>query len=131
MIMKNHKFISKKDGYLLLAVVCFCSILLAILLLHKTPGDTLVITIDGAVYGTYDLSINQTIPINRNNDQNTVSVENGVVSMEKANCPDQYCVHHASIKSEGELIVCLPHKLVLEIVGNHSGNSDTIDTVSE
>lgn len=131
MIMKNHRFISKKDGYLLLAVVFLCGILLAILWLHKIPGDTLVITIDGAVYGSYDLSRDQTIPITRNNDQNTVSVKNGVVSMEQANCPDQYCVHHASIKSEGELIVCLPHKLVLEIVKSNPDPANSIDTVSE
>ena len=35
--------------------------------------------------------------------------------MLEADCPDQYCVEHAAIDKVNETIVCLPHKVVLEI----------------
>ena len=40
--------------------------------------------------------------------------------MTDANCPDKYCVHQNPIHSAGEVIVCLPNKLVVEITGKQS-----------
>ncbi|MBD5475882.1 MAG: NusG domain II-containing protein [Lachnospiraceae bacterium] len=66
---------------------------------------------------------------------NLITVVNGTVVMEAADCRDQICVHHRPIMSEQESIICLPHKLVAEILGggkdtqtdpnqNKAGNSD-------
>lgn len=48
---------------------------------------------------------------------NLFSVSDGRVRMEAADCPDQTCVHHIPISETGENIICLPHKLVVEITG--------------
>lgn len=48
---------------------------------------------------------------------NLLSVSDGEVRMEAADCRDQICVHHSPISSGGESIICLPHRLVVEIVG--------------
>lgn len=48
---------------------------------------------------------------------NLLAVSDGTVTMEAADCKDQICVHHRPIKSEGESIICLPHKLVVEMEG--------------
>lgn len=48
---------------------------------------------------------------------NLLAVSESGVSMEAADCPDQICVHHISIRSGGESIICLPHKLAVEILG--------------
>lgn len=37
--------------------------------------------------------------------------------MIEADCPDHYCVDHAAIDKVNETIVCLPHRVVLEITG--------------
>lgn len=46
---------------------------------------------------------------------NLIFVADGKVTMEAADCRDQICVHHKPIISERESIICLPHKLVVEI----------------
>lgn len=46
---------------------------------------------------------------------NTLKLSKSGVSMEAADCPDQICVHHIPITGGGESIICLPHKLVVEI----------------
>lgn len=51
---------------------------------------------------------------------NLVSVTDGAVVMEAADCRDQICVHHKPISSKGESIICLPHRLVVEIVGGEN-----------
>lgn len=46
---------------------------------------------------------------------NKVVVENGEAHIESASCRDQICVHHPHVSKNGEVIVCLPNKLVVEI----------------
>ena len=45
----------------------------------------------------------------------TMEIQDGEVSMRKADCPDQICKNHKPICKSGETIVCLPHKAVIEI----------------
>lgn len=46
---------------------------------------------------------------------NLLLITNGMVRMEAADCRDQICVRHRAVSAEGESIICLPHKLVVEI----------------
>ena len=56
--------------------------------------------------------------------------------MKEADCPDKYCVKQGKIKNVGETIVCLPHKVVVEIEKTSKGTdsndnmkNDEIDAV--
>lgn len=48
---------------------------------------------------------------------NLLAVSGEHVRMDSADCRDQICVHHRPIAGGGESIICLPHKLVVEIMG--------------
>ena len=48
---------------------------------------------------------------------NTIQVERGRIRISQANCPDQVCVDQGWISNGTVPIVCLPHKLVIEITG--------------
>ena len=56
---------------------------------------------------------------------NKVTIKNGAVSMDFSNCHGQDCVQQHTITKTGETIVCLPHKVFLEIRGG-SAEYDTI-----
>ena len=60
---------------------------------------------------------------------NLFSVADGVVRMEAADCRDQICVHHIPISGGGESIICLPHRLVAEIVG--AAGTETLDVTAK
>jgi hypothetical protein len=47
--------------------------------------------------------------------RNLVAVRDGRVFVEEADCPGLDCVHHAPIDASGQTIVCLPHRLVIEV----------------
>lgn len=49
---------------------------------------------------------------------NLISVTDGTVAMESADCADQICVHHMPVSSARESIICLPHRLVVEVAGS-------------
>lgn len=52
---------------------------------------------------------------------NTVQVERGRIRISAADCPDQICVNQGWISDSTVPIVCLPHKLMIEIVSGGGG----------
>lgn len=59
---------------------------------------------------------------------NEIHIRDGKVWIEYATCDNQVCVKSASIERVGQSIVCLPHKLIVEIKGQ--GNN-SVDIISE
>lgn len=47
----------------------------------------------------------------------TVAVSNGAVSVAASDCPNQDCVHSGAVSRAGQSIVCLPARIVIELVG--------------
>lgn len=91
-------------------------------------GELVVITIDGQEYGSYELSEEQRISIDTEKGHNLIVIAEGNVYMEEADCPDGYCISQGKISKVGETLVCLPHRLVVEIRSrnNETGEFDVI-----
>ncbi len=47
--------------------------------------------------------------------RNLIRVKDGTVMVVRADCPDKVCVLTGPISQEGEVIVCLPHGVVIYI----------------
>ena len=95
--------------------------------LFSQMGESVCITIDGTVYGTYSLNEDREIPVEQGGTViNVVQIEHGSVRMEQATCPDELCIRQGAISRERQTIVCLPHKLVVEVYGNHEQEYDTV-----
>ena len=118
----------KKGDILLICIVLCLGIggLLFINIMKDQPGGTLTVTIDGKIYGEYDLNEDQEVVLQTDSFYNRFKIEDGKVTMIEADCPDQYCVKHAAIDKVDETIICLPHKVVLEITEGKA-NTDKID----
>ncbi|MCK5763326.1 MAG: NusG domain II-containing protein [Clostridiales bacterium] len=57
---------------------------------------------------------------------NKIVIDDGIVSMLEADCKDQVCVQSKAISKPGESIVCLPHKVVVQINGTAKNDVDVI-----
>ena len=85
------------------------------------------ITVDGNVYKTLSLKEDATVDVpSDGGDTNTVQIKDGKVFMKKADCPDKICVHHKGIRSNGETIICLPHKVIVTIQSSKTGDLDGV-----
>ena len=80
-------------------------------------GLTAVVTVDGVKKGEFPLDTAMSTGFHTEWGYNFVHVEYGQVWITEADCRDQICVEHKRISRVGETIVCLPHKLVVEIIG--------------
>ncbi len=82
----------------------------------RGDGDTVTVTVDGALYGTYPLAADTAVDIVTDSGHNRLVVQDGVAFMDTADCPDGICAAHRPISRKGESIVCLPHKVVVTVV---------------
>lgn len=86
-----------------------------------------VVTIDGKEYGAYPLSENRTETIKLSDGSyNVLKIFDGYAEVTEASCRDQICVNHFRIHYSGETIVCLPNKVVVEIVGGEENDIDSV-----
>lgn len=84
------------------------------------------ITVDGTPQGDFSLEENTVFNIETDGGYNEIAVEDGFVFVKAADCRDQICVEHKRIHIMGETIVCLPHKLVVEIIGGQEADFDVV-----
>ena len=114
-IMKNRKY----DIYVL--TVLLIIVAAGFLLRPQSKSNMIKITLNKEVYGYYDLNKNQTIHINK---ENTLKIENHKIRMISATCPDHLCIKQGTINKKGQSIICLPHKLIVEVVSGGENKQD-------
>lgn len=125
--MSNKKKI-RNDIILVVVILIVAATGIFLLNSLKTEGTFAVVKIDGVEVGRYLLSENTEKVIKTEGDgKNTLVIQDGKVFIEDANCPDKICEGHNKISYTGETIVCLPHKVVIEIVAD--GASEDLDAV--
>ena len=107
------------------AVTAVCTVLW--IFAANRSGQTADIYSDGKLYKSVSLNTESTFRINTAGGYNDICVKNGEIWVEDADCPDKICVKSGKLnKNGGAPIVCLPHRLIIEI----STESGT-DAVSE
>lgn len=79
-----------------------------------------LITYRGDIVSVENFTISPEPELSEGTSYNLISVMGGMVVVEDADCKDQICVRHKPISSRGESIICLPHRLVVEIVGGEN-----------
>ena len=85
-----------------------------------TDAPTARILRDGVLLEEIDLNQVEeyyTLTFEDERGTNTVLVEPGRIRISEADCPDQVCVNQGFISDGTVPIVCLPHRLLVEIVG--------------
>lgn len=151
--MEKTKLFRKNDIIIVLVLLSLAAAgLFVFRLTHMGEGRKVRVTVDGELFGEYDLGTKDTeddLPAfdavaggqgtGKNGDdtgkdtsagkENVQRIEipgkvgkcilvisDGKADMESADCPNQICVHHSAISHTGETIVCLPNRVVIEVV---------------
>ena len=117
----------KKDSILIAAVLVIALISFAAIKMTQKDGKEVVVTVNGdEVYKT-SINKDQTYKIPSKNGTNVMQIKD---TMKQADCRDQICVDHKAIEKSGETIVCLPHKVVIEIK-SQEGKEQELDGVTQ
>ena len=116
-----------KNDIILVSVIVGV-ILLAILgmLVFRQEGNTVKVTVDGKTLGEYSLNVNKTVEIKSDLGTNLLVIKDGKAYIESASCPDGICSAHRPIEHDGESIICLPNRVVVEIRTKNQKQPDII-----
>lgn len=143
---------TKADILLAAGVIVTALVILFFMNLHRVQGSYARVSYDGAeIYriplsetGTryylctgsglvrelteqeWENAAFRTAPESGNEAYNVVLCKDGEISVVEADCPDGICVDHVPVSGTGENIICLPHKLVIEVIGNEGSELDGV-----
>ena len=118
----------RKDIILLAGILLSAFLLWMVpYLLNKNIPEVVRIIQDRHEIATYSLFENRIESISYGDENyNLLLISNGQVSVSDADCPDKLCVHQHSISRNGESIICLPHKLVIQIEAKEESELDSV-----
>ena len=121
--MKSNKF-----WIVLLSAILLVSVITAATLRHGTANQA-YIYLDGKLIESLNLSeITEpySFAVESETGINVITVENGRICVSEADCPDGSCVRQGWISGGATPIVCLPHKLVIELETTSSPDVDAV-----
>lgn len=139
--MYKMREIEEKDGTMTKGdkILIVCIVLISVISLGfvksnliKYNDKYISVQVNGEEYKKiyFDNSIiGKTIPIETRFGYNLIEIGDGEVRVIEASCPDKLDVLQGPISKPGEIIVCLPNRLIVEIKGVQDSN-DNIDYIS-
>ena len=132
--MKNNdSFRPKRNDFILIGILAAAAAVLAVILLFakgNESGNLAQVILNGKTYGLYDLEEDKTLRIETDLGYNIVEIRSGCVSVIEADCPDRYCVSKGAVSQPADPIVCLPHRLVIQILTDRP-ETISYDVISE
>ncbi len=107
-------------------ILLLCILLLAAaaslyLWLRPAKGRIANIYVDGKLYRAIDLDAltgREVCIVETERGVNVIVAEPGRIRVESADCPDKVCVDAGWLSDSAAPIVCLPHRLVIELSGD-------------
>ncbi|WP_407891828.1 NusG domain II-containing protein [Lacticaseibacillus sp. N501-2] len=137
--MKHYLHMIKPFDYIIVILLLVASFIPYVVFAHQEatqqatrsasqPVYTAVVTHNGKEVYRLKLTGHKgttTWRYNDGHDWNTIVATGNQIQIKDANCQDQVCVRKGKISKPGQTIVCLPHKLLVEIksTGHSSGNN--------
>lgn len=114
----------KKLDFVIIAVLMLLSFLPEIILgasVGKGYNNTYAeITVAGKIYKTIPLSDHkgeESIEVKTKDGINIIKIKDNKIGIIEADCPDKVCMNPEYIEKPGQSLVCLPHRVMIEIKG--------------
>ncbi len=121
---------AEKILYSILAVVTA-----GLLIWHfVTPpkGKQVEVRVEGKLLETCALDVDKTFAIGEKGHRNFVVIKDGAAQVTEADCPDQVCVNRGKISRVGESIICLPHRVVIEVTSDEKPSGEgEVDVIAK
>lgn len=85
-----------------------------------TPASQFKIRQGNEIIGIFDLNQSRELHIKGALGESHISIHNGRVRFKQSPCSNQYCVHQGWLTRAGQVAVCLPNQISLQLMGAKS-----------
>ena len=92
-------------------------------------GKHVVVEVDGNHVLELSLNENVTKTVTGPLGETVIAIENGKVRVAESACPYHYCVRMGGISQRGEVIICVPNRVMVKIEGG--GKESSFDGVTQ
>lgn len=82
-----------------------------------TPASKLKVRQGDNVIGTYDLNQTRELIIHGEISDALISINQGKVRFKLSPCNNQYCVHQGWLSHAGQVAICIPNQISLQLIG--------------
>ncbi len=117
------------DRVLLLALAAAGAVIALLVWLHREPGAQVRVLVDNEETAVFSLSEDTEYEIRSPYGVNRLEISGGRARLTDADCPDRLCVKQGAVRYAGDSIICLPHRVVVEITGG--GDDLELDAVAK
>ncbi len=118
----NIKFFKiLKPGDFIVSFIIILFVIIHYSLIFITPDQTKIVEIidyQENVY-RYPISSNNTVVVPGPYGNTEIQIQKRKVWVLNASCPYKICKQMGSIKQKGEIIICIPNRLLIQIKGNN------------
>lgn len=110
--------INKKELIILIAILIAAIIGMMAVGIYQNSRNAAYVQIicDGTELYNIPLSEDKSLHIETSYGYNDVIIKDGRVYVKDADCPDLICEHQGSISGLGMSIICLPHRLSIQLI---------------
>ena len=110
----------RRGDWLAIGLVLLAALLLTVgFALHAAAAQdvTVEVRLDGVLVHSQPLTQDGVYTV-RGDYNNTVTVQDGRVSVTASDCPGSDCVHSGWAKGAGRAIICLPNRMEIRLTGS-------------
>ena len=126
----NNKSKIRYDIILIIGLLVITMVIAMAVRFTKKTGKTVVVSVDGVVKYTFPLDEDIEFKIEGyEGGTNYLVIKDGEAYLTEASCPDLLCVHMGKISSQGQSIICLPNRVVVEIRDDNESDPKEFDAI--
>lgn len=85
----------------------------------NAPASQLQIRQADKIIGTYDLNQARELYIHGPLGESHISIHQGKVRFKQSPCTNQYCVHQGWLERAGQVAICLPNQISIQLIGEN------------
>ena len=122
---KNHFPVLRKQDFLLIGGILLLALVLFLYFFFtgRQNAGRVQVQIGEEIFAEYPLSEDREVPLTGwNGGENLLIIRGGEAWIEEADCPDRLCVKQGKISRKGQMILCLPHRIIVKVI---SGEEET------
>lgn len=126
----NNKSKIRYDIILIIGLLVITMVIAMAVRFTQKTGKTVVVSVDGVVKYTFPLDEDLEFKIEGyEGGTNYLVIKDGEAYLTEASCPDLLCVHMGKISSQGQSIICLPNRVVVEIRDDNESDPKEFDAI--
>ena len=84
---------------------------------HFETGSVVQVNFQGKTYGNFSLFQDKKISLMGKEGESIIEIKDGRARFKSAPCKNQYCVQQGWIHFTGQMLICIPNEVSIEILG--------------